>query len=82
MNKDLEKLYGIVDNDNIRRKEEYKRTIKKVSKPDFFTFHALIITTSAFSGQGEKLWNEVKMGYSRKQIRGLSCKVDFDEYMK
>jgi len=36
--KDLEKLNGIVDNDNIRRKEEYKRTIKKVSKPNFLYF--------------------------------------------
>jgi len=35
VDKDLEKLNGIVDNDNIRRKEEYKQTIKKVSKPDF-----------------------------------------------
>ena len=53
MDKDLEKLNSIVDNDNIRRKEEYKQTIKKVSKTDYFIFHALIVATSAFSGQGE-----------------------------
>ena len=79
---DLNKLNGIVDSDNMRRKEEYKRTIKKVSKPEFFTFHALIIAASAFSGQGEKLWNEEKMGHNRKKRKGLSQKVDFGEYMK
>ena len=60
---DLEKLNGIVDNDNIRTKEEYERTIKRVSKPDFLTFHALIIAASEFAGQGEKLRNEKKMGH-------------------
>ena len=47
---DLNKLNGIVDKDNIQRKEEYKRTIKKVSKHEFYTFHALVIAASAFSG--------------------------------
>jgi len=79
---DLTKLNGIVDIDNIRRKEEYKRTIKKVSTPEFFTIHTLIIVAYAFSGQGEKLWNEEKMGHNRKRRKGLSRKVDFGEYMK
>jgi len=82
VDKDIENLNGIVDNDTIRRKEEYKRTIKKVSKPDLFTFYELIITTSAFSGQGEKLRNEEKMEHNRKRRKGLSRKVDFGEYMK
>ena len=38
IDKDLEKLNHIVDNDNIRRKEEYKQTIKKVSNPDLQHF--------------------------------------------
>jgi len=79
---DLNKLNGIVDKDNIQRKEEYKRTIKKVSKHEFYTFHALMIAASAFSGQGEKLWNEEKMRNNRKKRKGLSRKVDFGEYMK
>jgi len=67
---DLNKLNGIVDKDNIQRKEEYKRTIKKVSKHEFYTFHALMIAASAFSGQGEKLWNEEKMRNNRKKGKG------------
>ena len=78
---DLDKLNGIVDKNNIQRKEEYKRTIKKVSKHEYITFHALMIAASAFSGQGEKLWSEEKMGNNKKRKR-MSCKVDFGEYMK
>ena len=70
VDRDLEKLNGIVDNDNMKRKEQYKRTIKKVSKSDFFVFHALIIAASAHSGQGEKLWKEEKMGHDKNEERG------------
>ena len=35
---DLNKLNGIVDSDNMRRKEEYKRTIKRYPNPNFLHF--------------------------------------------
>ena len=54
----------------MKRKEQYKQTIKKVSKSEFFVFHALIIAASAHSGQGEKLWNEEKIGHDKNEERG------------
>ena len=69
-----------IEKDNLKRKEEYKRTVKKVTKKEFIIFHALMIAASSFSCQGDKLWIKDKMG-NKKKKKGFSQSVDFGVYM-
>ena len=50
------KLNNIIKRDNIKRKENYQRPIKKIQKSEYIMFHALMIALSAYTGQGETLW--------------------------
>ena len=77
---DLKRLNTAIEKDNLKRKEEYKRTVKKVTKKEFIIFHALMIAASSFSCQGDKLWIKDKMG-NKKKKKGFSQSVDFGVYM-
>ena len=56
------------------------RQWKKVSKCEFFIFHALLIGASVLPQQGEKLWTEEDR--KTKNKRGMIIKVDFGKWMK
>lgn len=80
---EVEKLNNIIERDNIKRKENYQRPIKKVQKSEYIMFHALTIAASAYAGQGETLWLQEYYKNKTKRIkRGLSETVDFGEYLK
>lgn len=79
---DVEKLNDIITLDNVRRKENYQRAIRLVTKREYITFHALLIGATAYSECGEQLWaNDIT--HSRKKRRcGISRRTDFGKYMK
>ena len=80
---EIAKLNNIIERDNIKRKENYQRPIKKVEKSEYLMFHALMIASSAYSGQGETLWlREYYKNKTKKRRIGLLQAVDFGEYLK
>ena len=58
IDKDIQTLNSIIKKYNTKRRAEYKRAIKVVSKSEFVSFHALMIASSV--GKGDKLWAEEK----------------------
>ena len=46
---DLEKLNKIIENSNVKQKENYQRPIQVVSKREFITFHALLVAVAVYS---------------------------------
>ena len=77
---DLEKLNNIIEKKNTLNKKNLRRTIKKVSKPEFIVFHALLIGASIFCQQGEKLWAQDEKG--KQKMRGIMKGIDFGQWMK
>ena len=82
VDEDVENLNEIISLDNVRRKENYQRPIRLVTKQEFITFHALLIGATAYSEVGEQLWAS-DITHSRKKRRhGISQRTDFGKYMK
>ena len=81
IDKDLQTINEVIERDNLKRREEYRREIKAVKKSEFITFHALLIASSAYSCKGDKLWPSKYTHKSEKRC-GLSTAVDFGTYMK
>ena len=77
----LEKLNKIIENSNVKQKENYQRPIQVVSKREFITFHALLVAAAAYSSKGDKLWPS-KYVHTSKKRQGLLMNVDFGEHMK
>ena len=58
MEVDRDTLNTIVIIDNTKRKGKYQRAIKIISTAEYIVFHALMIGTSRYAEQGERLWSD------------------------
>ena len=81
LDEDVAALNNIIEENNKKRKENYQRVIRSVSKAEFIIFHALLIGASNYTQQGEKLWRD-QSRKSRKRRKGLLLEVNFGNYMK
>ena len=80
VDEDLQALNKVIERQNAANRKTYRRQWKKVSKCEFFIFHALLIGASVLPQQGEKLWTEEDR--KTKNKRGMIIKVDFGKWMK
>ena len=72
----------IIQLGNIKRKESYQKSIRKVKKSEYIVFHAILIGATAYLDQGEALW-QTGAEFKKKNIRrGLSESVDFGKFIK
>ena len=55
---DVETISNSITNKNVRQKEKYKRSIKKINKSKFFIFNALLI--GATNERGCNLWADIR----------------------
>jgi len=79
---ELTRLNRIIQLDNIKRKESYQKVIRKVKKSEYIIFHAILIGATAYSEQGEALWQTGDECEKKNVRRGLSQTVDFGKFMK
>ena len=81
MDNDLEKLNMKITLENVKNKQNYKRAIRAVTRPEYIIFHALLIASAGHIHQGERLWKDTR-GNRKKKRRGLLNDVDFGRYIK
>ena len=75
---DLSRLNDVIVANNVERKKNFQKPIKKVNKCEYLRFLALLIAASQYSKQGTQLWRSG----NDKKLEGFSETVDFSEYMK
>ena len=75
---DLRRLNDAITVNNVERKKNFQKPIKRVNKYEYLRFLALLIAASQHSKQGTRLW---KSGNDKK-LEGFSKTVDFSDYMK
>ena len=75
---DWTRLNGVIEKENIERRKNYQKPIKKVYKFEYLRFLALLIAASQYSKQGTRLWKSS----NQKNLEGFSETVDFSKYMK
>ena len=75
---DLSQLNDAITANNVERKKNFQKPIKRVNKYEYLRFLALFIAASQYSKQGTRLW---KSGNDKK-LEGFSETVDFSDYMK
>ena len=75
---DWTRLNGVIEKENIEKRKNYQKAIKKVYKFEYLRFLALLIATSQYSKQGTRLWKSS----NQKNLEGFSETVDFSKYMK
>ena len=76
---DVHLINNSIEKENIRRKEKYQRTIKKISTNEFIMFNALLIASTVYNDRGCNLWAD---NCDMKKKAGVSINVNFGIYMK
>ena len=76
---DVHLINNSIEKENIRRKEKYQRTIKKISTNEFIMFNALLIASTVYNDRGCNLWAD---NCDMKKKAGVSINVNFGMYMK
>ena len=75
-------LNAIIGKDGLKRKYNYHKPIREVTKAEFIIFHAMLIAASAHSAQGGKMCNTENRCNSRKKMWLSNSTTYFSRYTK
>ena len=71
MDADITKINSFIRDENKIRKEKFQRVHREITKQEYIIFHALMIGATAYSENGDMLWDQDAFGRSKKRRGGL-----------